>query len=161
MKKAVRIFLVYFPVLLIAAQVLVNLLSFLFPSAYMATGFYLNTFFGTNVFFAVFLVAFTFTMRFCAVSRYAAIAELLFAVNFMIVKEDNLYNILFQVIVGLTALALTVRHHTDKFPLCRFGLLVRFINSLIKKRSCSKALKHWDDSVKGILLKKYHEQGKY
>lgn len=158
MKKAIRILIVYFPVMLVTAQVLVNLLSFVFPKVYYTTGFYLNTFFGTNVFFALFLVAFTFTLRFCRVSRYAAIAELMFAVNFMIVKEDNLYNILFQVIVGMTALAYTFKHYIDKFPLCRMSLVISFIKSVVKKRSCSKGLDDWDRKVKELLLKKHYER---
>lgn len=158
MKRVIRILIVFFPVMLVAGQVLVNLLSFVFPQVYYATGFYLNTFFGTNVFFALFLVAFTFTMRFCRVSRYAAIAELMFAVNFMIVKEDNLYNILFQVIVGLTALAFTFRHYMEKFPLCRISLLTSFLWKVIKRGSCSKGLADWDKRVKELLLKKHYER---
>lgn len=158
MKRLTLLFIAYFPVLLVTGQVIVNLMSFVFPKAYIEAGFYLNTFFGTNVFFAVFLVAISFTFRLCRISRYAAIAECLFALNYMIVQQDNTYNIMFQVIVGLTALAYTFRHYIDKFPLCRLSLLISFIKSVLKKRSCAKGLQEWDSHVKGLLLKKHYER---
>lgn len=157
MRRKARIFLIYFPVILVAGQVLVNLLSFVAPSWYRATGFYLNTFFGTNVMFAVFLVIFTVLFNFCKVSRVAAIAECLFALNFMIVKQDNLYNILFQVIIGTLALIYTFWHYINKFPFCRVSLVLRFINSVIKKGSCSKGLKHWDSRMEKLLLNRHSE----
>lgn len=142
--------------MLVTGQVIVNLMSFIFPQAYMAAGFYLNLFFGTNVFFAIFLTVFTFKFQFCSVSRYAAIAELLFAVNFMVVQQDNLYNILFQVIVGVLALTATFFHYIKKFPMCRLSLLIKFYQRVIQKRSCEEGLSEWEADVKGHLLKRHH-----
>lgn len=156
MGKRLKIFTVYFPVMLVAGQVIVNLMYFLFPDAYYASGFYLNTFFGTNVFFAIFLTVFTFKFHFCKVSRYAAVAELLFAVNYMVVQQDNLYNILFQVIVGLLALIATFFHYVNKFPMCRLSLLVRFYKKVIQKCSCEDGLNEWEKDVRGHLLKRHH-----
>lgn len=142
--------------MLVAGQVLVNLMSFVSPQAYIASGFYLNLFFGTNVFFAIFLIVFTFKFNFCAVSRYAAVAELAFAVNYMVVQQDNLYNILFQVIVGILALAATFFHYIKKFPMCRLSLLVKFYQRVIQKRSCEEGMNQWERDVKGHLLKRHH-----
>lgn len=156
MKKA-KLFVIYFPIILVAGQVLVNLLSFVDNDLYLKMGFYLNTFFGTNVLFAIFLVAFTYMFKFCAVSRAAAIAECLFAVNFMIVQEDNLYNILFQVIVGIIALIVTFWHYAKKFPLCGLSLVFGFLWSMarnaFKKHSCQKGLEEYERNVKSIILK--------
>lgn len=156
MGKHLKIFTIYFPVMLVAGQVLVNLMYFLFPVAYYESGFYLNTFFGTNVFFAIFLTVFTFKFQFCSVSRYAAIAELLFAINFMVVQQDNLYNILFQVIVGTLAIIATFFHYIKKFPMCRLSLLARFYKRVFQTRSCEDGLSKWEADVKGHLLKRHH-----
>lgn len=147
MKRKAKIFIVFFPVILVGFQVAVNLLSFALPEFYASAGFYLNTFFGTNVLFSFFLVLFTFLLRFCEVSRWAAIAEFLFAVNYMIVKQDNLYNIMFQIIVGSIAILLTFRQYTKKFPLCKLSLITGFLWSVIVKLSCTKGLEKWNDDL--------------
>lgn len=152
MWKKTRVFMIYFPVILISFQVLVNLLSFVFPAAYLKFGFYLNTFFGVNVLFAVFLVIFTYMFKFCAVSRYAALGELAFAINYLIIKEDNLYNIMFQIIVGVIAILLTFRHFIKKFPLCRLSLLVTFIGSVIEKGDCKKGIEKWEGDIKRLII---------
>jgi hypothetical protein len=144
LRKKAKIFIIYFPVILVSCQVLVNLLSFITPAAYNRAGFYLNTFFGTNAMFSVFLLAFVYWFKFCAVSRYAAWAEVLFAVNFMIVQQDNLYNIMFQVIVGTIAILLTFRYFVRRFPLCSLALVWRFIKSITKTKSCKKGLDMWE-----------------
>lgn len=155
MRNKLKIFLVYFPVILIGFQVTVNLTYFFFKSFYFSNGFYLNTFFGTNVLFAIFLVVFTFMFKFCAISRWAAIAELLFGINYLIVHQDNLYNIIFQVIVGVVAIICTFWHYIEKFPLCRLSLLVRFIKNIIEKGSCTKGLEKWERDIKSIVLRNH------
>lgn len=158
MRKKIRIFIVYFPVILVAGQVLVNLLSFVVPSVYIKCAFYLNTFFGTNVFFSLFLVAFTLMFKFCSVSKWAAGAECLFAINYMIVQVDSLYNILFQVIVGSVAIAITFSQYVKMFPLCRLGLIVNFIKSVIRTGSCSLGLVKWEHDLKNTITKRHEKR---
>ena len=110
MKRYTRLAIVYFPVLLVTLQVAANLLFLAEPELYYSIGFYLNTFLGTNVLFALFLVLFTFSFGFCKISRSAAVVECLFGVNYLVVQEDNLYNILFQIIAGTAAIFLTIVH---------------------------------------------------
>lgn len=124
------------------------------PEWYMNNAFYLNHFFGCNMLFAIFLVAFTHWFKFCAISRYTAWAELLFGVNFLIVQEDNLYNILFQVIVGCFALIGTAVHYVKKFPFCRLSLVVSFFSSIISTGSCEDAFRHWDDKMQNKIDRK-------
>lgn len=158
MGKKVKLFIVYFPIVLVASQVLVNILSFVKPSWYSGGAFYLNTFFGTNVFFAIFLFLFTIQFKFCEVSRWASFAELLFAINYMVVQQDNLYNILFQVIAGTIALFLTGGHYANKFPLCKFGLFWKFIKSWFRSNgNCKKGIERWDGDIETIILKRKHE----
>lgn len=155
MKRGLKIFIAYFPVILVAGQVFVNLLWFVARDFYMSTGFYLNTFFGTNVLFALFLVAFTHAMRFCKVSRFAAYAELMFASNYLIIQQDDLYNIMFQIIVGVVALIITFWHYVNKFPLCKLSLLAGFFYNIIfkSKCSCEKGIEAFDRKLKEKVLK--------
>jgi hypothetical protein len=146
-KRLGKIFISYFPAILLAGQILTNLLYFFDRSWYEAAGFYLNLMFGTNVLFAVFLIVFTYTLKFCSVSRWAAWAQLLFAVNYIIVQQDNLYNILFQVVVGCVAMSITLDKYLKKFPLCRASLLVAFIRTVIEERSCTKGIENWKQSI--------------
>lgn len=151
--KPIKKFLIYFPVILVSLQVIINLYALIDRASYNSLGFYLNTFIGTNVFFSVFLVAFTFSFNFCSVSRWSAIGEMLFALNYLIVKEDNLYNILFQVIVGVIALILTFRHFIKKFPLCKVSLLNKFLAYVFLTGSCSKGLIKWESEIESIVKK--------
>jgi len=155
--RKVKLFVIYFPVILVACQVGVNLLYFISVDTYMRTGFYLNTMFGVNILFAIFLLCFTYWFKFCAVSRYAAWAEILFAVNYLIVQQDNLYNILFQVIVGSLALMLTFRYFITRFPLCSLALVCRFIRSVTQTGSCSKGLNMWERRTYQTIKTHYHE----
>ena len=158
MRKYGKIFIAYFPVFLIAGQVLINLMSFVFPSAYMEAGFYLNTFFGVNVWFAVMLVVMTQLFSFCNVSKWAARGELLFAINFLIIKEDNFYNIMFQIIVGFIAILLTVIYYTKKFPKCNLVVGGKFIKDSFKKGSCQKSIEHFDRQIMRSMLKDHHAE---
>ena len=151
--KRVKLFIVYFPVTLVMLQVLANGLYFIAPEVYNVSGFYLNTFLGTNVLFAFFLLAFTFMFRFCAVSRWAAGAEVLFAMYYLIIQKDDVYNIVFQITVGTLMLIATFWHYIKKFPLCKMSLVAGLLGSVAKTGSCKKGLEQWDRNVKSIILK--------
>jgi len=151
--------MVYFPIVLVLCQVLSNLLSFVWWDGYIAAAFYLNHFLGVNVLFAFFMLAFTYWFKFCAVSRFSAWAEVLFAINFLIVQEDNLYNIMFQVIVGTLALLLTLRYFVNRFPLCSIALIWTFLISVAKKQSCSKGLDLWENRTYQTIKSQHYERG--
>lgn len=156
--KRVKSFIIYFPVILVSIQVLVNIYALLDSTGYYAAGFYLNTFIGTNVLFALFLVAFTFSFNFCQVSRFASVAEILFAVNYLFVQEDNLYNIIFQLIVGIISLVLTYNHFIKKFPLCRISLLHKFFGAVVLTGSCAKGLDKFERDIESTVKKIYYER---
>lgn len=147
MKQIGKIFLCYFPVFLVFGQVIIDILAIVWPSAYFYTMFYLGAFFGTNVLVSVFLVIFVFHFKFCAVSRAAALAELAFALNYLIVQEDNMYNLLFQIIGGSFALIVTIRSYVKKFPLCKISLLYTFMALLIRSGSCTSAMDSWQKEI--------------
>jgi len=157
MRKRIKLFIIYFPVILVACQVLVNLMSIVWSDGYTRYGFVLNTLFGVNFLFAAFLLAFTYWFRFCSVSRYAAWAENMFALNYLIVQQDNLYNIMFQLIVGIGALILTFRYFIIRFPLCKIALLWRFIGSVFITGSCSRGLEMWEQKTYHKIQTQYND----
>ena len=144
MRKKIKLFIIYFPIILVSCQVLIDLLALINRPIYDKWGFYLSVFFGSNFLFSLFLLGFTYWFKFCAVSRAAAWAEILFTFNYLIVQQDNLYNILFQVIVGTAAIILTFRYFIEKFPLCSLALVWRFLRSVTKTKSCSKGMELWE-----------------
>lgn len=161
MKKAGRLFIVYFPVILVAFQVLLNLLSFVFPQAYIDTDFYLNLMLGTNGLYALFLAVLTFNLKFCMISRACALAECCFAVAYGIIKVDNIYNISIQIIIGTAALIITYLQYKKKFPLCRLSLYTDFICSVVKQGSCKKGFDQWAENTKSIIVKKQLDNGNH
>lgn len=114
MRITAKQYLAYFPILLVLLQVVANLLYFINKDAYSSIGFYLSLMIGSNGLVAIFFLVYTFHFKFCKISRWAAIAECLFAINYLIIQEDNLYNILFQVIVGILAIVLTFNYYLKK-----------------------------------------------
>lgn len=157
MRKA-RLFLAYSPLLLVSFQVLINLLSFVWKDAYYSYSFYWNLLFGNNMIYSISMLILTYTGSFCKISRAAAFAEVLFAFNYLIVQQDNLYNIIFQIIVGIVAIIYTIGHYANKFPLCKLGLFVSFVKSVINTRSCSKGLVDWDDKVKKLIVERHERK---
>jgi hypothetical protein len=155
--KVVRFTIVYFIVGLVLLQVLLNLFSVLFPGQYGGMSFYLNLFLGINMFTAGFFVLFTFYFKFCAISRWAAIAEFLFCLVYLFIKEDNAYNIWFQIIAGTVALIATLIDYSKRFPLCRIGLTTNFLKHFFTTCSCSKAIERWEKRTTTLINKKYHQ----
>lgn len=155
MRPKAKVFISYFPILLIAVQVAINLLYFLAPNFYQNNGFYLNTFFGTNIFFSVFLVFFTFVLKFCAISRAASLAELSYGIFYLVIQDDGLYNVLFQVIAGLLALGWTFKTYITRYPLCKLSLLATFLWGVvfggIKNGNCKKALDKWEERLEATV----------
>ncbi len=159
--RTIKKFIIYFPVILVSLQVCVGLLALGDRPLYDAWAWLIGWLIGTNMGVSVFFVAFAFAFNFCRVSRAAAIAELLFALNWIIVQEDNLYNILFQVIVGCIALWITYDYFIRKFPLCRLSLLHRFFAATILTGSCYKGLEMWERGVRESLVKKMYSNGQH
>lgn len=151
MKRKIKIFLAYSPVLLLAVQMVANIVWFIDPTFYYMVGFYLNALFGSSLFLGAILVGFTQLFPFCYVSRYAAFAQVLFTVNYMVVQQDNLYNIMFQIIVGALALLATFGYYANKFPLCQLGLLKRFIRNITKEKSCEKGISLYHQETKKLI----------
>ena len=153
--KRIKAFLIYFPVTLVAVQVLINLVYFIDKDFYISNGFYLGTLFGTNAYVALYFLLFTFTFKFCSVSRLAAVAECLFALYYLVIQKDDVYNIVFQITVGILALIATSITFTKKYPLCKFSLFWRFVWNATAKGSCAKGLEKWENDTKALIVEKH------
>ena len=109
-----------------------------------------------------FLVVFTLMFKFCSVSRWAAFAELLFAVYYLVIQKDDVYNIVFQITTGLLAIVVTLWHYVKKYPFCRLSLIISFFSSLFSTGTCKEALQDWDNKIENkidnhILKTRTHE----
>lgn len=153
MRKA-KIFIIYFPIILVSCQILLNIFGTVWYDTYIRIGFYFNLMFGTNILFATFLLIFTYLYKFCSISRYSAIAEMLFAINYAVVQSDSLYNITFQITVGVLALILTFKAYIKKFPMCTMSLVHKFFESILITGSCAKAVERFDMEIRFETEKK-------
>jgi len=148
LKKKIKLFIVYFPVILVASQVLGNSIYFISANTYYNIGVYLNTFLGTNVLFSLFLVCFTFMFKFCSISKWAAIVELSFGIFYLLIQKDDLYNIVYQMIAGSIAVFVTFATYIKKFPFCKMSLFASFMASVFySKGDCEKAIDIYNEKL--------------
>jgi len=156
-RKFSGFFIAWFPVIIVSAQVLVNLSSFIVPEWYLKEAFYLNWSVGTNGLFAFFFIMYTFRLRFCSISKACAVAEMAFAIWYLWRQQDDVDNIGFQIIVGTVALLWTFKHYIKKFPKCDLSRGVRFFWKFINTCSCSKTIDHFDQHSRHEFIRDYHE----
>jgi hypothetical protein len=153
--RKVKLFLVYFPIILIAGQLLANSIFYIDNAFYYKHAFYLSIWFGTNVLFAIFLCGLTWVFSFCSISKWCAAAQVFYAFNLHLFPRKEEYNVVFQIIVGVIALLITFSDYFKKFPLCKWSLLVKFYKDVAKERSCKKGAEKWDRDIKSQLKAKY------
>lgn len=154
MKRAAIVFLAYSPIVLLSLQVLANLWYLIDFNGYAKAYFYLGWALGSSLLFSIIMVTMTEVLRFCEVSKWAARAQLAFALVYLIIRQDNIYNISIQIVIGLVALLLTFRYYKHKFPLCRLSLLLNFVKNVWKEKSCVKGVEAHDRQVKNLILNK-------
>ena len=154
MKRAANLFLAYFPLGLLALQVIADFVYLIDFDTYAGVYFYLGWAMGSSFLFSLFLVILTERLKFCEVSKWAARAQMGFSIVYLIIRQDNIYNISIQIVLGLVAIILTWHYYAHKFPLCRLGLLWIFISKVFKERSCEKGIEQHDRMVKNLLRTK-------
>jgi len=155
----------YFIIALVFCQVIMGIFALVNRTAYDRAGFYLDSFFGTNVLVSALFIALSYQLRFCKISRVAAWTELAFAINWVIIKEDNLYNILFQVIGGTAALIATYLHFINKFPLCKLSLIHKLFASLFASLftggGCEKGIDNYQKNIESTIKQAQYAKGQY
>lgn len=159
MKRAATIFLAYFPLALLTFQVLADILYLISFKTYASLYFYLSWAMGSSFLLALFLIIFTERLKFCEVSKWAARAQMLFSIVYLIIRQDNIYNISIQIVIGLVAMILTAKYYKHKFPLCRLSLFLNFMKNVFKESSCEKGVVAHDRETKNLIIqKKYRHE---
>lgn len=164
MKRFWTILIAYFPLMLLSFQVLADIVYLISFKAYASAYFYLGWSMGGSFLVSLLLIAITERFKFCEVSKWAARAQMAFSIVYFIIREDNIYNIAIQIVIGLVAIAITIYYYKHKFPLCRLSLLLNFIKNVVKERSCEKGIERYDQEIKTLLRKNKtlrHENSKH
>jgi len=160
MRMRGKIFMAYFPFVLVCCQFIINCL-FLLGLDNQTFLYYANALFGTNFFFAVFLVCYTQFFYFCRISKWASIAEFLLALDVLFVKNDSTYNLIFQSIILICAIIVTLLSYSDKFPSCLMSLHALFVKKIFKHRfDCVKSLEEFKEDVYNRNYKKFTHHGR-
>ncbi len=160
MRMRGKLYMAYFPFVLVCCQFIINCL-FLLGLDNQTFLYYANALFGTNFFFAVFLVCYTQFFYFCRISKWAAFVEVLLAIDVIVVRNDNIYNLVFQTIILIAAIMLTLLQYSKVFPTCLMSLHTMFIRKVIKNKfDCVKSLEDFKDASYKTHLKKYSHHGR-
>jgi len=155
-----KIYMAYFPFVLVCIQFLINV-ALLLGLENPEVLYYLNAMFGTNFFFAVFLVCYTNFFHFCIISKWASFAELALAIDVMVVKNETTYNIVFQSVIMICGIIVTLLSYSDKFPTCLMSLHALFIKKIFKHRfDCVKSLHEFKEDVYNRNYKKFTHHGR-
>ena len=88
-------------------QLLVNMLFIVAKDFYIKYSFYFSQTVGFSLILLIPLVAVAFLFKFCIPSRICAIAQIIMTILWIIIQEDNVYNITSQLIISSVALMFT------------------------------------------------------
>ncbi len=160
MRMRGKLYMAYFPFVLVCIQFLINV-ALLLGLENPEVLYYLNAMFGTNFFFAVFLVCYTNFFHFCIISKWASFAELALAIDVMVVKNETTYNIVFQSVIMICGIIVTLLSYGGKFPSCMMSMYTMFLKKVIKNGfHCEKALEEFKENRYKIHRSKYiHHHG--
>lgn len=104
MKQYRKIAIIYSQVVLLAGQVLANLLYMADMEAYSSLYPYIGTFFGFNMIAALRSLAISYYFDLCRVTKAVDISQIVFGVFYLCFPNKEAYNLSIQVIVGIAAL---------------------------------------------------------
>ena len=157
-----KIIVAYFPIIYTFLQLFVNIIYFINKEFYIENAFYFQNTLGTSLIFSLFLVFYTFFFKFCNISRITSISQLLMSVVYLVIQVDDIYNIIFQILVMVISLLLTTYLYIKKFPTCRLSLSILFSFLLFKNNmNCLRALEDFKDISYKTHVKKYENNGAF
>ena len=107
-KKILTYIVAYSFVIITSVQLCVNLLFILAPEFYIRNSFYLSQIGGLSIVYLLPMLAVAFLFKFCIPSRICAVAQVVLTALWLIIQEDNVYNITAQITIGILALILTI-----------------------------------------------------
>jgi hypothetical protein len=88
-------------------QLLANITSIFFKEFYYKNWFIIANLVGVSFIYLIPMVAVVFLLKYCYVSRICAIAQVILTILWLVIQEDNIYNITAQLIIGFLALFFT------------------------------------------------------
>lgn len=136
-----KIILAYFPIIYTMLQLICNVVYFIDKEFYLNLAFYFQNTIGTSLILSVFLVIYTSYFKFCSISKITALTQLLMSIVYLVIQDDSIYNIIFQITVMFISLILTLYLYIKKFPKCNISLNILFSFLLMKNSfNCFKAL---------------------
>ncbi len=112
MKKVLTFIVAYSFVIITIVQLLVNILAILNPNFYYKNMFIISNLVGFSFAYLIPMVSVAFLLKFCKVSRICAVAQIILSLLWLIIQEDNIYNITAQIIIGGLALLFTLKQIT-------------------------------------------------
>jgi hypothetical protein len=107
-KKILTFIVAYSFVIITSVQLFVNLVFILAPEFYMRNSFYFSQVGGLSVSYLLPMLAVAFLFKFCTISRVCAVAQVILTVLWLVIQEDNVYNITAQITIGIFALLFTI-----------------------------------------------------
>jgi hypothetical protein len=107
MKKILTFIVAYSFVIITSVQLLANIISIFFREFYYKNWFLIANLVGVSFIYLIPMVAVVFLLKYCYVSRICAIAQVILTVLWLVIQEDNLYNITAQITIGTLSLLFT------------------------------------------------------
>jgi hypothetical protein len=108
-KKILTFIVAYSFVIITSVQLFVNLVFILAPEFYMRNSFYFSQVGGLSVSYLLPMLAVAFLFKFCTISRVCAVAQVILTVLWLVIQEDNVYNITAQITIGIFALLFSIK----------------------------------------------------
>ena len=109
MKKVLTFIVAYSFVFITIMQLLVNILYLINKEFYFKNWFLFANLVGSSIVYLICMIAVVFLLKFCTPSRICAIAQLILSILWLVIQEDNIYNITAQITIGTIALLFTIK----------------------------------------------------
>ena len=109
MKKVLTFIVAYSFVIITSMQLFVNLIFIFNKEFYYKYWFYFSQIAGLSIVYLIPMLAVVFLLKFCTPSRICAIGQLILSILWLVIQEDNIYNITAQITIGTVALLFTIK----------------------------------------------------
>jgi hypothetical protein len=169
MHKLAKIFVSYYPIIILSGIMIVNLIGLINYPWYLENAFWLNCMLGLSFLNTLRDLAMLKLFKFCEVSKYAVYSMVIFVPVYLLIFSIYGYepkgNLAFQLFVGIIAMVLTIKAYIKKYPNCTMTNYIRakqysisiwncFLKSLAKNNfQCETALEDYKHK-----RKKYHNE---
>lgn len=109
MKKVLKFIVAYSFVIITFVQLFINFIFIFNKEFYLKYSFYFSNTIGSGLIYIILLNCVVFLLPYCPPSRICGIAQLILAILWLIIQEDNIYNITAQITISTIALIMTFK----------------------------------------------------